>query len=281
MPGRTPISNRVLIAADWSAHPAGRAACMAEPRQRGYLVSGPFPGDAVVTLAAGRPALIGLDVPIGLPAAYCRLTGVASFRELLPALGRHAPWAEFFDVSDTPTLHRPFYPRTAAGSTRRGLGLDWDNCLRQCDRLARASPLFWTVGARQVGRAAIAAWRHLLQPRREDWAIWPFDGPLNTLPRAFAELYPARAGRIVGLPRIGGKRHIEARRTAASYLLHWTATHGLELTAGLRECVEAGFADDNEFDAFVSVLALTVPAREPVLAADQVQREGWILGLTA
>src|SRR5437773_11362000 len=54
--------------------------------------------------------------------------------------------------------------------------------LRACDYSTadryKACEIFWTLGANQVGKAAIAGWRDLLAPAVRDKAIaiWPFDG---------------------------------------------------------------------------------------------------------
>lgn len=71
-----------------------------------------------------------------------------------------------------------------------------DELKRRCERKAEA--LFWLVGAKQVGRAAISGWRDLLAPalaNETELSIWPFDGPLfDLLARpgiVVAETYPA------------------------------------------------------------------------------------------
>src|SRR5215469_1950241 len=60
-----------------------------------------------------------------------------------------------------------------------------------------ACPLFWTLGASQVGKGAIVGWREVLAPAlRDDEAVllWMFDGRLCELLRpgtiVIAETYP-------------------------------------------------------------------------------------------
>ena len=89
---------------------------------------------------------------------------------------------------------RPFYPaRGMRGMTRAAhaaaLGLDGAAALsRACDRATAerpaGAPLFWTLGANQVGKAAIAAWQAMLLPALadgEDIRLWPFAGAYRGL----------------------------------------------------------------------------------------------------
>ena len=137
-------------------------------------------GDAGTLLARLRAeagaegtVLVGFDSPIGLPAPYAARAGVDDFLALLPRPDRpRDDWACFYDVAERPEeidLRLPFYPRRP-GSTRRdhlltALKLDKaDDLRRRCERAhperRAASPLFWTLGAQQVGIAiAITASR--------------------------------------------------------------------------------------------------------------------------
>ena len=136
---------------------------------------------------------------------------------------------DFFSVC--PTLDdirpdRPFYPaRGIAGMTRLShalaLGLPDASALsRACDRATAerpaGAPVFWTLGANQSGKAAIAAWRFLIMPALHRpssdplRALWPFDGPFRSLLSpgsvALAETYPAEALRHLGIRLRGSKR---------------------------------------------------------------------------
>jgi hypothetical protein len=85
------------------------------------------------------------------------------------------------------------------------LGLDSPaDLLRACEcattvpnKRNKACELFWTLGANQVGRAAIAGWRDLLAPalREGTTTLWPFHGDLAPLLESgrivVAETYPA------------------------------------------------------------------------------------------
>ncbi|HYO53330.1 hypothetical protein [Archangium sp.] len=158
----------------------------------------------------GATVLAGFDFGIGVPVAYAERIGCSDFKALLPQLGgerfphffaRAATWEEI-------SPDRPFYPVRAGqkGDTSqahlvRGLGLGAPSeLLRECDRSTAlrpaASPLFWCVGAQQVGPAVISGWRNVLQPAlragREHVRLWPFDGELDAL------LTPGSLVRVVG-----------------------------------------------------------------------------------
>src|SRR5581483_8602882 len=128
-------------------------------------------------------------------------------------------WPDFFLVCEALTdirPDRPFYPaRGIKGMTRAShalaLGLGGASGLsRLCDRATAerpsGAPLFWTLGANQSGKAAIAAWRDCLLPALaagERLALWPFAGDFRALLAggaiAVAETYPAEALRHLGL----------------------------------------------------------------------------------
>jgi hypothetical protein len=69
-----------------------------------------------------------------------------------------------------------------------------DDLRRECEKKQAgrraACPLFWTLGASQVGKGAIVGWRDVLAPalREGGVVLWPFDGRLPDL---------IKAGRII------------------------------------------------------------------------------------
>lgn len=94
---------------------------------------------------------------------------------MLLCLGK-GPWADFYNPAaraDEISLVRPFYPRAPGGTSKQqlldalGVGCS-EELLRLCDRptaaRGKACEIFWTLGANQVGRAAIHGWRDLLAP---------------------------------------------------------------------------------------------------------------------
>jgi mannose-6-phosphate isomerase-like protein (cupin superfamily) len=252
--------------------------------------------------ARGGCVLVGFDFPIGLPAAYAERAGISSFRDVLPQLGQ-GRWERFFEPAQRPeeiSLDRPFYPRRPGGTKHehlhRGLGLEGPALLRRCDRATAArrsaAPLFWTLGGQQVGRAAIAGWRDVLQPALDDSrleiALWPFDGPLDELFASgrivVVEAYPTEFYGHLGVSFAGtGKRDRAARAENGRTLLAWSRQRGLELEADLEMGLGEGFESDDAFDALVGLfgtLNVVTKYRGPGDPEDERVRriEGWMLG---
>jgi hypothetical protein len=256
-------------------------------------------------IADGGAVALGIDCPIGLPRAYASaLEGTDDFPAFLRALPTGgAFWqvaATLAEVSPT----RPFYPaRGVRGMTRaahaHALGLPGAAALcRACD-LATAerpagAPVFWTLGANQSGKAAIAAWRDLLVPALRGPApprLWPFEGRLAALLRpgavAVAETYPAEALRQLGLVPAGSKRR-QADRAAYAPALRAALAH-LETAPepDAAAAIEQGFGNDacgeDRFDSFLGalcVLSVATGVRADVVPDDPWIRrwEGWVLG---
>ncbi|MDH3476583.1 MAG: hypothetical protein OEM59_23125, partial [Rhodospirillales bacterium] len=202
-----PAHPAVVAHADWSVDPRKRWLALATLDEKGgYRAAPPRPVGALPALlrdlaALAGPAgsvLLGVDFPLGLPAAYAARAGVGDFAALLPKLGR-GRWREFFAVAGRPeeiSLARPFFPATqgekgafSQAQLVSGLGLaSAEELRRRCDHATAArraaAPLFWTLGPQQVGKAALLAWRDLLIPALASArppALWPFDGPLAAL----------------------------------------------------------------------------------------------------
>jgi hypothetical protein len=304
----------VVVHADWSTNPGGRWCATARRDGTGWQVAAPEPvgdleryRDHLIAEAADASVLAGFDFPIGLPHAYGRSTGLPGFREALRRFGTEDGWHEVYAVARTPadiSLRRPFYPAGTGAGTKivelvTGLGLgSADDLLRVCERggagRKRASPLFWTVGAAQVGRAAIAGWRHVVAPAlRAGAALWPFDGPLEELAGrgrlVIAETYPADSYAAVGAPFRPGesKRRQGDRRGKADAILGWAATRGLGVAACenvLRDGFGAARAGEDAFDALLGLLAMIPVVEAPARAISarlppaQLAWEGWILG---
>jgi hypothetical protein len=117
--------------------------------------------------ARGGSVLLGFDFPIGLPVSYAKAAGIRSFRHFLGQIGR-GRWADFGSVARERheiSRYRPFYPYAPGGKRKahllEALKIESVELLhRHCERAtasrAAASALFWTLGAKQAGRAAIA-----------------------------------------------------------------------------------------------------------------------------
>jgi hypothetical protein len=250
--------------------------------------------------------LIGFDFPIGLPEAYARRAEVGDFLAALLELGR-GDWARFYKLAEQPDdigLRRPFYPYRPGGTSMQhlldGLGLESKgDLLRRCERAYpgrnAASPLFWTLGAKQVGRAAIIGWREVLTPALTSASpvvIWPFHGRFRNLlapgRTVVVETYPAEFYRHLGVDLgQGGKRSQAARRAAATTLLRWADDAEVDVTPASRNGIEDGFGQHGDgeepFDAIVGLfgmLNVVLGRRAPGEPEDEHTRkiEGWMLG---
>jgi|SRR5713101_463944 len=247
-------------------------------------------------------ALVGFDFPIGVPEHYARAAGIKEFKSFLLQLGT-GEWSDFFNVASVPreiSIHRPFYPFRPGGTKQthllKALGLqDRTDLRRKCERKQSgrraACPLFWTLGANQVGKGAIVGWRDVLGPALRDdrrVALWPFDGHHQDLLQpgriVIAETYPAECyGWFFPEPLIGkGKQAV--RRKVSAPLLNWANNTGIELKAALQKEIEAGFPEgDDAFDAVLGLFGMIEVVvgkrhlREPT--EDRFRKvEGWILG---
>jgi hypothetical protein len=300
--------------ADWSVDPRKRWVAIARRAQDGWQMAAPEPvGDVAAfiaklrSMAKGDAVALGLDLPIGLPRAYAALLAETDFMHFLATM---ATRPDFFRVCTTLAevgMGRPFYPaRGVRGMTRAAhalaLGFDGAAALsRTCDRATAerpaGAPLFWTLGANQVGKAGIAAWQHMLLPALagdEDVRIWPFAGDFNGLLApgavAVAETYPAEALRHLGIRLKGSKRRRDDRAAVADQLSDAMAALRVRPDRGLRQATVDGFgadaAGEDRFDCVIGVLCvLNVLAgnRTDTVPPDPWIRrwEGWVLGQTA
>ncbi|MEL0012611.1 MAG: hypothetical protein VW881_04170 [Alphaproteobacteria bacterium] len=308
-----------LIAhADWSTNPKKRAIARALRMADGsYTALTPEPVRDLPDLfarlraaaGAGGTALMGFDFPIGLPRAYAKAARIDRFVPTLRQLG-HGSWKFFYDPAEDASqisVRRPFYPQRPGGTKRQhlidALGLSGAHDLfRRCDRptdlRGAASPLFWTLGAQQVGKAAISGWRDLIAPAlRSDPSlrIWPFDGRLAEMLSqpgiVIAETYPSEFYGHLGLQiAVSNKSKLNPahRRDDAERLLDWAARNEIRLSDALTADIRDGFGTgpdgEDRFDATVGLfgmLNVVLGQRVQGEPADPVVRriEGWILGL--
>lgn len=298
--------------ADWSIDPRKRWVSIARRGPRGWRAEAPVPvGDPAALVAAliaeGVPVAMGLDLPLGVPRGFAVGRPEAGFVDFLR--GR-AGDGGFFSVAATVeevSRDRPFYPaRGVKGMTRAAhavaLGLvDAAGLSRWCDRATAerpaGAPVFWTLGANQSGKAAIAAWRDWLAPglaAGAPYAIWPFDGGLHGLllrgRAVLAEVYPAEALRHLGLAMRGSKRVQVDRAGLGAALLATMAARGVVPSPALGAMTVAGFgadaAGEDRFDSVIGLLGLIGVldgVRPDFVPQDAAIRawEGWVLGQTA
>ena len=298
--------------ADWGTDSRKRWLSRAQLRSDGsYIAEAPRPvGDHTGLIPSIRNdigskgcALVGFDFPIGIPASYARLAGTTDFKSFLQGLSKGG-WPNFHVVARTASeisIQRPFYP-FAPGQKRQAhllsaLGVDSiEDLRRECEKQQpgrrAACPLFWTLGANQVGKGAIVGWRDVLAPALNDGndtLLWPFDGPLHELFQpgkiVIAETYPAECyGWFFG--PLKGKGRQEVRRAVSAPLLERAQSIGLELEPTLVAAIQCGFPQgDDAFDAVVGLFGMieVVAGRrrsgEP--KEDRIRKlEGWILGQT-
>jgi hypothetical protein len=312
---------RVVAHADWGVGSAKRWVAVAVLGGDGrYRALAPRPvgrdGPVLERLGVPRDAwrrgvVLGFDFPIGLPRAYARRVGIADFRAALGGFGL-GEWAAFYSVAPTAAeigLHRPFYPLRPGNKGERArrhlcdaLGLERAELLRRCDRPG-AEALFWTLGGKQVGKAALDGWRTVLAPAMADpdldVALWPFDGPLDELAAAprvvVAETWPRECYRHLGVsfdpapgsPRLSKRRQADRRGNAAA-LLAWARATATELDAELVGAITDGFGPrpggEDPFDAVAGLFGMVNVllgrrAPGPPDGDEAVRRvEGWILG---
>ncbi|HET6610245.1 MAG TPA: hypothetical protein VFG62_26505 [Rhodopila sp.] len=311
---RTSRSDPELAAhADWSIDPRKRWITIARRIGAGWALTAPEPvGDPgtlperLLHLADGGPAVLGADLPLGLPRAYAAVRPEVDFQEFLRGI---AAMPDFFRVCATLEdirTDRPFYPvRGVAGMTRLSHALalgfvDAASLSRACDRATAerpaGAPLFWTLGANQSGKAAISAWQTLVLPSLAAGRLrlWPFEGPLLSLLApgvvVFAETYPAEALRHLGIRLRGSKRRQADRVVIADLLLAAMERLAAAPDTGMLRSVRDGFgadaAGEDRFDSVLGVLAVlnVLAGNRPDSAPDNpwIQKwEGWVLGQTA
>jgi len=294
-----------IVHADWSKHARKRWQASARKRGRTWIVDAPVPIRAAKSFFPGT--LAGFDFPIGVPAVYGCQTEFETFLELLEAL-RRPEHRMFFEVARTPSeisLARPFYPFGGQKGARQGqlceaLGVSAiTDLLRRCDhrskvRSQNACSLFWTLGANQVGRAALSGWREMLLERDANRVgIWPFQGALDRLSSQYetviCETYPAEAYGLVGIDRgtRWSKRKQPDRAAKGAVALMWGRERRIVFADEAERTLMDGFGSDSagedRFDAMLGLLSMIavvdglVPEGAP---EDRGVRtwEGWILG---
>ena len=284
-----------ILAIDWGATPAKRQLCRAVLRRGRYLVSAPRPVEDVAALDLAPDSLVAFDCPIGLPEIYAVKAGLSSFRAALRAFGA-GRFDRFYDFAGSAAeiaIERPFYPLRGIKGTRqdhlRAVLGDAAFAPRVCDRRARAGPIFWLVGPRQVGRSAACVWREILTPRLDRLALWPFDGTLAELIDGgrpiVAEMYPAFLLRTLSVT-VARKSDPAARAACGRAILRrLEADPRLDLGA-VRTLLRGGFgssrAGEDPFDATTACIALARLVLDDAVpeAPDGARAvEGWILGL--
>ena len=300
----------VVYHADWGTDPKKRWLCKAALEGDRYRADTPtLVGDHFGLLNRIKDeigetgsAVLGFDFPIGIPARYAALLGVTEFKSFLRQLG-HGDFSDFYRISAGSaevSKYRPFYPYKPGGTKHShlwsALGLTCiDDLRRKCELASSerraACPLFWTLGANQVGRAAIIGWRDVLVPALRNpkpALLWPFDGTLADLLRpgniVIVETYPAECyGWFFQDHPLKSKGKLDARRQTASALLDWAQSANVTLDPELRRTIEDGFPNDDAFDATVGLFGMLEVLKNRRGSGEPDEEkvrtlEGWILG---
>ncbi len=307
-------SATIVAHADWSVDPRKRWVALARQDGNGWRLAAPAPVGEVATFlsrlrteASGGAVALGVDLPLGLPRAYAARLPERDFLHFLTTTASRPDFFQVCATLDQIAPDRPFYPaRGVAGMTRAAhalaLGLDGAAALsRACDRATAdrpaGAPLFWTLGANQAGKAAIAAWQEMLLPAfasGEPLRLWPFAGPFRSLLAAgvvvMAETYPAEALRHLGVRLKGSKRRQLDRVAIADQLLAAMATLNAVPEPALERATGEGFGHDpageDRLDCVLGVLCVlnVLAGNRPDTAPPDpwIRRwEGWVLGQTA
>jgi hypothetical protein len=292
-----------LVHSDWSASASKRWSAVAIRTKSGWRierVAQTPPANAFVDdlFDHGRATLAGFDFPIGLPLLSLDRLG-CDFREFLCSPRARSflePAETLFGVSPL----QPFYRKHPTGGRRADLlhALEctgFDALLRVCDRptphRSRAESIFWTVGAKQVGKAALAGWREVLIPAlMRGAALWPFDGTLSDLQAnavTIAETYPAEAYQHIGMRRTIGKRTQAGRQQGCAAIRAWAGKQCIAFSPDVEQMMHDGFGPrpdgEDPFDALAGLcgmieVACARRAEAPVTPPLSYPREGWILG---
>ena len=301
----------VIFHADWSKNRNKRWLAKAEKRQGGWDISSLKPSpckldELLLREARDKRVLAGFDFPIGVPTKWAEKRELGSFPSFLDELAKDSE-SLFFNVAGSKheiSLERPFYPATAKAGVKQEylfqrLGFQSFSELRRtcearADNRQPACPLFWTLGANQVGKGAISGWQKVVIPCVNGGArLWPFDGELGMeSPNGLiiAETYPAEMYGWLGAESVRkeGKRNQDARKAVANQILTWASLKGVSIASPLQDIVKNGFGGKPEgedpFDAFCGVcgmIEVALGCRHHGAPTDEAIRkyEGWILGL--
>jgi hypothetical protein len=309
------VTATVAAHADWSVDPRKRWISVACRVGAVWRVAAPAPVGEVGGLlprlllaAAGGAVALGVDLPLGLPRAYvARHVHEPDFPAFLRGLASRAAFFEVCATLAELSAERPFFPsRGVLGMTRAAhaaaLGLGGASGLsRRCDRATAerpaGAPLFWTLGANQTGKAALAAWRDLLLPALSSPVpprLWPFEGRFRELLTpgrvVLAETYPAEALRHFAI-RMGGSKRRQGDRAALAQPLRaafaaLAARPDAALHAALADGFGADAAGEDRFDSVLGLLCVlnVLAGNRPDDTPDDpwLRRwEGWVLGQTS
>jgi hypothetical protein len=227
------------------------------------------------TIRAPTPVLVTADVPIGLPYGFPEVFGEARFVDWLA--NRQGNWRELVaDSVANQTIDRPFVV-CKKGEKK----YDGNFPLRRCEQMTQGESLYWCVGGKQVGKAALQFWHDTLLPLRRAFgdrlAVWPFE-PIDGKDVVVAECYPAMLYQAVWNRRVTKSNPcdvVDAIAVAREKQLNLCDD---------KTWLHAASSED-EFDMFTTAMAIASWKCDPdsFLTAPQDDRirnvEGWMIGL--
>lgn len=265
-----------IIAVDWSKHRNKRSAYISNVQERTVRPL-PFDGsleqllELAATLTGGT--VIGIDAAIGMPAATWEQlttsieTQPAHFLQYLKSLRADS---RFFTPVDNPAdwrPNRPFIaPKPGKWSRLAYEKASLGGIHRNIDRVLKANPVFVMRGIPgSVGSGTHSLWRELIGLHASHrFSVWPFDGTLETLVNAekpvIAEIYPKACYGIAINPTLPAPlRSIAKTKTAArkKVIAELLAAQWIERERFQIQGIDNALASEDDFDALLSVLALT------------------------
>jgi hypothetical protein len=282
----------VIVCADWSRYPGRGEAYRARISRRAIsrLVR-PAGGwtlrqllRAATTEVDGASVLVGVGVPLGVPASLAGALGPAAGANFLELLRNAGSIPGFFDTCPEPARwspRQPFFSVREGGLRRwtRQMEAFGVSAYRAIDLAGAAqSPLVVSGTPETPGAAARDVWRTLLADIEEfGGRVWPFDGSMAALASApgvvLGEIDPRAASALATY-------HERGRATAIGLLQQedWVREHGIVL-GGL----EAARRSRDAFDALFSVATLLRGVLEgaPLDSGPTHPMEGGILGATS
>ena len=276
----SPLDFASFVFADWGKDAAKRAAWVADVASRNVR---PLPHrqwslPALLEVARERrgqgPVLIAIDAVLGVPTAYWqaarsipRWRRCRHFLDLLALVtDEDAFWSTARSAEEW-RVDRPFHAVPAGQGSRSAFDAQAGFALlRRTDQLCGAKPPFCVSGIPgTVGSGTRALWRELAPLLRgpRDFSVWPFEGPLASLPRAdaivLAEAYPGIAYTIAleedsrsALLKVSKtKRRIRDAALERLLSMRWLHERGVSL-----EGLPAAQVSEDDFDALFGAAAL-------------------------
>ena len=242
--------------------------------------------------AVAKPMLIAADCPIGLPAQPCDVyqsLKAETFLEWLELTKQRLDtdqqeWRKGLISEGYRKCLKPFVekPRIDKGKTKYQV-----YTRRLCDKKSNGESVYYLLGNKQVGKAALQFWFEVLQPLRERFqnrlAVWPFES-LENGDVVVAECYPALYVESVYGSKISKSTSNQVVR-ALSCLRNG---HGkaMKCEIEMQTWMHAASSSD-EFDMFTTAYYISQEmekGRENILSYPKKNLEcetveGWMLGL--